>query len=50
MKDAELLEWVWRRATNVTRGLEYLSCEEGLRELAVDEKILGRHFSLSAQS
>jgi len=32
-KDAELLEWVQRRTTEMIRGLEYLSCKEGLREL-----------------
>ena len=31
-KDMELLEQVQRRVTNIFRGLERLSCEEGLRE------------------
>jgi len=31
-KDMELLERVQRGPTKVIRGLEYLSCEEGLRE------------------
>jgi len=35
--DMDLLEWVQRRDTKVIRGPEYLSSEEKLRELELDE-------------
>lgn len=32
-KNMDVLEWVQRRTTEVIKGLEYLSCENRLREL-----------------
>ena len=34
-KDAELLEWIRKRATKLIKGLEYLSYEERLRKLGL---------------
>ena len=34
-RDIELLEHVWRRATQVIHGMEHLSCEDRLRELGL---------------
>jgi len=49
MEAVELLQWVQRRATKMIKGLEFLSCEERLRQLGLLslEKALGSpHCSL----
>ena len=48
-KDTELLEWVQRKATKMTQGLEHLCCEERPRDLGLiqpeEDQAVGRPYS-----
>ena len=37
-RDMELLECIRRRATEMTQGMEHLSCEDRLRELGLEKR------------
>jgi len=47
--DTELLEWVQRKATKMTQGLEHLCCEERPRDLGLiqpeEDQAVGRPYS-----